>query len=554
MHGSTQGDFVTRRSRLQALFLAPLFALGVFAGAAAQVTAPNATSPLATNLEWVTDYMEAWVFVDAFRGARAWTSGTPTEFADKRTVSVDSQGWVSSLLPGQVARATMLLSQKPLPAGDYVVLYEGEGTLEYGGATTYDAAKSTPGRHVLQLNPAKSGLMLTIAATSSGNPIRNIRVIMPGGTCSNDPFRYATGAAGCLNAGYYQSFESSYRNSMFHPVFLASLRKYRALRFMDWGRTNGSTQERWDQRPKPTDATWFSAKGVPVEVMVELANRVGADAWFTIPHLADDNYVTQFAAVVKQKLRGDRKAYVEYSNEVWNTLFAQTEYAQKQGLALALSPSAGQAGLYFYSKRAVEIFEIWRTQLGGPKRLVRVMATQAANPWTAAQVLDFQDAKAKTDVFAVGPYFGGRLGSPGEKSRVMTMTADALLDELENKALPLAISAIVQSAAAAKARNLPLISYEGGQHLAGFGGVESDDKINDLFDRVNRHQRMGTIYRKYLDAWKANGGQMFTHYLHTGAYNHWGRWGSLEYQDQPRADAPKFDALQKFIEEVPQWW
>lgn len=545
---------MTRRNRLQALFLSPLLALGVAAGAAAQTTPQNATSPLATNLESVTDFMEAWVFVDAFRGARAWISGSPTEFADKRTVSVDSQGWVSSLLAGQVARATMLLNETPLPAGDYVVFYEGEGTLEYGGAATFDAAKSKPGRHVLQLDPARHGITLTIAATNSGNPIRNIRVIMPGGTCSTDPFRYATGGAGCAGAGSYQSFEANYKTVVFHPVFLASLRKYRALRFMDWGRTNGSTQQRWAQRPRLTDATWGSANGVPVEVMVDLANRIRADAWFTIPHLADDNYVTQYATLVNQKLRSELKAYVEYSNEAWNPVFLQTAYVQKRGMASALATSANQAGLFQYSKRAVEIFEIWSAQLGGPSRLVRVMAAQASNAWTAAQVLDYQNAKAKTDVLAVAPYFGARLGRPVEMDRIKAMTVAELLDEIENEALPIAISDIKQSAAAAQARNLPLVAYEGGQHLAGVGGVENDGKVNDLFDRVNRHRRMGTIYRKYLNAWKAAGGQMFTHFLHVGGYNKWGRWGSLEYQEQLRADAPKFDALQKFIEEVPKWW
>ena len=45
---------------------------------------------------------------------------------------------------------------------------------------------------------------------------------------------------------------------------------------MNWSRTNGSAQTSWAGRPKTTDARWSTEKGAPVEVMVALANRIGA--------------------------------------------------------------------------------------------------------------------------------------------------------------------------------------------------------------------------------------------------------------------------------------
>ena len=42
----------------------------------------------------------------------------------------------------------------------------------------------------------------------------------------------------------------------------------------------------------------------------------------------------------------------------------------------------------------------------GMNRLVRVMASQAANVWVAQQILEYEDAYLKTDALAIAPYFG----------------------------------------------------------------------------------------------------------------------------------------------------
>lgn len=50
-----------------------------------------------------------------------------------------------------------------------------------------------------------------------------------------------------------------------------------------------------------------------------------------MPHTATDDYLWQFANLTKALLRPDVKIYVEYSNEVWGTLFPGGIYAQQQG-------------------------------------------------------------------------------------------------------------------------------------------------------------------------------------------------------------------------------
>lgn len=526
---------------------------------------------MGTNLSVIADYSPEWTFVDAFKASRDWISGSASAWDDRRALQTDANGWVTALQPGQIARTLLFWGLKTYPGGTYVVLFDGEGAIQYFGGAAIDAARSVPGRHVLQVTPARGGIGINIVATTPGNPIRNIRVIMPGGICEDEPFRYAANAFACgRRAGRFRSFEAHHASIVFHPAFLRRIRNYRLLRFMDWGRTNNSPQFAWSDRPRLADARW-TTKGVPLEVMVELANRIGADAWFSIPHLADDDYVARYARLVGQLLRRDLNAYVEYSNEVWNGQFAQARYARDQGRARKLSADPYQAQLFFYSLRSTEIFNLWREEFrrrpsprrGPPPRswgrsghaqLVRVMATQAANAWTAEQVLDFRNAREQTDVLAIAPYFGSYLGSPGERSRVAAMSVSELFTELENVALPQAIGWMRDQAAVARARGLSLAAYEGGQHLMGYSGIENDPAVTSLFIQANRDPRMGLLYRRYLDAWKASGATVLAHYLNCGPYTKWGSWGALEFLEQARADSPKYDALQTFIERNPAWW
>jgi hypothetical protein len=65
---------------------------------------------------------------------------------------------------------------------------------------------------------------------------------------------------------------------------------------------------------------------------------------------------------------------------------------------------------------------------------------------------------------------------------------------------------------------------------------------------------MKQLYLDYLQGWRREGGELFVHYTDIGRYTKWGRWGALEYLAQPRISAPKYDALQSFIEQNPVWW
>ena len=330
---------------------------------------------------------------------------------------------------------------------------------------------------------------------------------------------------------------------------------------------NNSTQSQWSQRPTLNHASW-SDLGAPVEVMVKLANQLDIDPWFSMPHQATNEYVTNFANYVKNNLEPERKVYIEYSNEVWNWQFQQTSWVNQQAQAAGLSHYAD-----WYSKRTTEITRIWDAVWGTDKeRVIGVMAAQAANVWLGERELsyvwDATGAKSNDyygiDAIAIAPYFGGYLGDPSTADEVAKWAAspDGGLDKLFNEltrggllskspsggALKQSFTNISNYANLAQQKGLQLLAYEGGQHLVGYGGVENNQTLTNLFIAANRDPRMREIYKQYLNQWYELGGGTFMNYSDVGRYSQWGSWGSLEYVEQN--GSPKYNALIEVIQSL----
>jgi hypothetical protein len=481
---------------------------------------PAARPRLGMNLNGPADWNTELPFVDAFRLSRTWISqkeGAP--WGKGPELAVDERGWVKSLEPGTWAETLLCtIDDGHYPAGRYTVLHDGKGKIDFGNAAS--VVSREPGRISIDVEPSRGAIFLKVLETRPEDPVRNIRVIMPG-------------------------FEGSYRENPFHPAFLERWRGVSCLRFMDWMETNGSKVRAWSDRPRPDDAT-FTARGVALEVMVDLCNRLGADPWFCMPHLADDDYVRSFAKMVKERLSPGLKVWIEYSNEVWNSMFPQTRYSWEKAKELGLGPSERpwEGGGMYYARRSVEIFKIWEEAFGGRERLVRVLAWQAGNAWWMENIiLPHGDAWKHADALAIAPYIGMNVPREGKdlnSAEVETWSVDRVLDHVESRALPKAIEAIRASKAVADKHGLLLVAYEGGQHLVGVGGGENSEAMTKLFHAANAHPRMGNLYEKYYAAWSEAGGDLFCYFSSVGRWSKWGSWGILQHYDEDPSRSPKF--------------
>ena len=487
-----------------------------------------AQSPLGINLSGPADWSTDYPFVDVFRLSRKWISQREGEkWGHGPELACDANGWITHLETNCWADTPMLTgSNGHAPAGDYVCLYDGEGEFDFRYAKVISRE---PGRIVVRINsetnaPSDGGIFLTLRSTNPTNYVRNIRMIMPG-------------------------FEKTYREQVFFPPFLAQWKEFNTVRFMDWMHTNsGSQQREWSDRATPTYCN-YTERGIPVEVMIDLCNRLKINPWFNIPHPASDDYVRQFAALVQRTLDPSLKAYVEYSNEVWNSMFEQHRFAEAKGREMNLGPESRpwEGAAVFYSLRSKQIFKVWEDACGGRDRLVRVIAWQAAGGayWTDGLVLGTNETGKNADVLAIAPYITLCIG-PGTQPNsdaVANWTVDQVLDYAETNALPECLEWTRTSKKIADKYGLRLVCYESGQHLVGVGGGENNEKMTRLFNAVNRHPRMGALYTKYLNALHDAGVDLACLWCSTGRWSKWGSWGLTEYWDETAATQPKFKAV-----------
>ncbi|MBS1715373.1 MAG: hypothetical protein JST30_13670 [Armatimonadetes bacterium] len=474
---------------------------------------------LGTNLAGVQDWSTQWPFLDAFKTARAWISQKDgAEWGKGGPLEVGPDGNVKRLAPGQFAE-TVLFSNGKNPKGTYTLLWDGKGEFDTHLGSTYKL--DSAGRATIE-NPGDKALFLMLKKVDEDDPPRNVRLMMPG-------------------------YEDWIEESPFHPVFLQRMSPYRSLRFMDWQATNDAKgRTSWSDRAKTSLATYTGPGGVPLETMIDLANAKAAIPWFCVPHEADDPYVEGMATLIKDRLRPDLKIIVEYSNECWNGIFPQALWCVEQGKKASLADDDRTAGLRYYSQRSCEVFAAFEKVFGGRQRLVRVLSAQFAVPSTGREVLSWKDAGRKADAIAVGAYFGYGEGDPARSDDVKSKGLDGLFQRLTAEIEGPYTSNADEYAKLALNFRIRLLAYEGGQHLAGLGPAQDDAALNTLFDDANRSPKMEATYLQALKRWRKSGGSLFMHFTDCAPNSKYGRWGSLEYQDQDPQTSFKHRGLIQF--------
>ncbi|MBR8831273.1 MAG: cadherin-like domain-containing protein [Chlorogloea purpurea SAG 13.99] len=506
---------------------------------------------IGTNLTGVSDWSPQLPFIDAFKFSRNWLWDGAY---NKINTNLDQNGWLTSVKPpsgvsSQSLATTILFTGMvgSYPLGKYVVLYDGKGNLTYKYGASKNEALSSPGRDVIDVVQSNSGLFLQITNTDpagAGDYIRNIRII---------PAAYENNYTNLYSG---QPFNPTSAN-IFNPTFLSRIKPFSTVRFMDWMDTNGSYQSNWSNRPTLTDAQWSSNDGVPVEVMVALAQQAKVNPWFTMPHMADDDYVRNFALYVKNNLAPDKKIYVEYSNEVWNPLFPQYHWVNQEALKVGLNKTE------WFAQRSAQVIKIWKDVFGTQSsQIVGVLGAQASDitlSTTAINYLKNTGDISAIDALAIAPYFGGYLGTTRYASQVKNFTLDELFDELTQGgvvksrgraavpggALQQSYKWMESNAVLARQNNLQLLAYEGGQHLV--ANIEANrGRLTNLFIAANRDRRMGELYKQYLSKWNQLGGGLFVNFSDITKPSRWGSWGAMENLND--VNNPKYSALMQMVQ------
>ncbi len=576
----------------------------------------NLTSPIGTNLHFFTYHSPDWVFVDVFPKTQEFTKmrcsgGGWNEGPDLAT---DSNGWITSLQDDQCAGFYLFWlsegAQAQYPAGEYTLLWEGDGSFQISGDAhfTHNQGESVDQSNGLnkvtfQVTPSTSndGLFFRISSVAS-DYLRNMRLIMPGGVCGQeqdmnnlDYFSHCEttrGGSGTCGTGeicydfeevYWDRFRDS-DNAMnnpgvvFHPEYLERLRKYKVLRATFWMAVHNNPLQNWSDRAGLQKQTFAdnggsysleANSGVPYEIYIALGNILNADLWLNIPYETTNDFNTQFANLVLNKLNTNLKVYLEYGNEHWNPsdYFVSgwnylLDKANEPGSGIDSNADDGVKVARYYSQRAGEIHAIWRNAFSDSEsRIIRVLGGHTASPEHTREVLDWQMAYQNADTLAIHGYFAGELFNANNEAAILSMSVDDIFNEINNgglgseSSLDRTNSHYNTNYSLADERGLDLIAYEGGQYLVAdiFSSV-NQTAIYNLFLEANRDSRMGDATLTNFNNFRNAGGKTFLHFSNTSWYSVYGTNGALEYQTQPRSDSPRYDAIMTFIEQNDCWW
>jgi hypothetical protein len=535
--------------------------------------APITNQHLGLGLSGVVDWSVQQPFLNIMKTARPWIGHLPDQFggwteADlAKAGALDAHSWPVKIPPELVKISALILTDLPADAagvaGRYLVTYQGKGSLQVGGRAT--VVEDAPGRVLFDYVPGDGFVEISLLALDAADPIHDIVVVR-----AAREKMLADGA-------------------VFNPDWLARIRGVKSLRFMDWMMTNDSTLAEAKDRPLPEDYT-YAKRGVPMEVMVALANELQADPWFNMPHLATDDLIKTFAQIAHDGLAPGLKAQVEYSNEVWNWQFAQAKWAEDQG---KVRWGQDKTWVQFYGLRAAQVMAIWSDVFkDAPDRLTRIVAVQTGWLGLETQILDaplmvaegLPPPVASFDAYAVTGYFSADLGGDQKFTAVkdwLKQSAEAARADSKAQGLNAAdadtyfaahqydladkragqelrdgsvtgnatnsLSQVLAEtlpyhAAIAADRGLKLMMYEGGSHVVAYGAEVDDAELTAFFTHFNYTPEMGALYGEFLAGWQLQSDAPFNAFVDLTRPSKWGSWGALRHLGD---DNPRWQALAK---------
>lgn len=530
-----------------------------------EITFPNTNnqkSPLGINANEVYEQDSSIPFVDLFRVATPFHENIRCRKQDKpcltsAQVEYDAQGWPTNLNEGKAGVFFLRnISLDALPQGDFTVLYDGSGEIEY--LQNIELLSTEKGKDTIRFIARADGFMtaaLQIIESDNDNPLRNIRIIMPGGICNNDPFHHAKDESSCAESKYL-SFKTHYKDIIFNPDYLNFMKGFSLIRFMPMSGVTRNPAQHWNERPTMDKATWggiYGSRGAPLEVQIALANKLKADPWLNVPHAADDDYIYRFAIYVNENLSPELTPHIEFTNEAWNANFIHNEHMQKMGIAQKLDKNALMAGYKYYAKRSVEFFDIWEMVYGGHEKIVRVIGGWDTRPDISGIILAYNDTYKSVDALAIAPYIGGNIRGFRESETVDDIFK-LLTDKESYRSLPKIMHELKKHADLAKEFKVSLIAYEGGQGLVDWAARDYLQHPNPLFFAANRDSRMADLYNSLYQQWKDLGADLFVAFRAPSSCNASGCWGLKEHIRKNVGESPKLKASLEFIDKNKKWW
>lgn len=548
-----------------------------------------------------SDGSRQWIFANMLRTSEAWISVPGATPADAQAlanqVQVDASGWPTSIPAGAEMRMYAGYETGPNAHlyGAFVLTWQGSGEVELQSSENNGVNEETllndqtHGRIVKLIKTPTKAAIVFVRSSDPSNPVRNMRLWAP----ATDGAGLSLTSASDLSAGKVTGSlepKPGEAEPMWHPRFLQHLAEapnYGVFRFMGWLMINQNTWDKdpleWSDRADPSYcfgafnsidstynrypvASYKQRLGMPYEWMIDLCNATGKDLWIQVPHVASEDLIRKLAGLCATRLDPKLRVWFEYSNEIWNGINpylpqqqkAQAAAAQHFGVAVDKLTNAQFAwGSGHLQGLAVKAFENeWRAKGQSDWRLINVAAGFAQGSGYNQGVLDAMKELDPNlpEVLAITNYFGyGTQGDIfalhdfGTHAGVWPAEIYDKTKEIVRRNLYETIGAWKANADVAKGAGVPLVAYEGGQHMLAMGYGDWDnpahaDFMHYMYD-FQRSQQIEDLYTEHYALWNAMGGRTASLFVDTGGWSFWGYWGAKEYMVQTPAQSKKWNSF-----------
>jgi hypothetical protein len=500
----------------------------------------------------------------------------------------------------------------PYKAGHYVLLYSGVGTINVGWDAT-NVTNPTVGRIEFDVPNPNAGIAVSITSTDPANHIHGIHIVHASdeATYQAQPFnetflgllrpfntiRFMDWSGVSLNHQVYygtatindqstitlppnasnvsgramvaminvngqyprvlvDSYDGRTKTLRLHdPIPLSTDGKPVNVALYDF------PNKTWSQRTKPNAQDQQSDSGVAYEYMIALANTLNADPWITIPTAANDDFVRRVALLIKNTLKPNLKAHIEYSNETWNYSYPGYHYSEAMQKALKLSGTVIPADAW-HPYRAVQVFKIFNSVFGETdltafrrnSRIVRVLTSQTAWLDRAKAVMDWTmpngalptngyKAYEYADAWAITTYFGV------DQARILTESTAQLMQanvDSINVGFGTATNPGLyrKILAMAKERNMQMVAYEGGLDIVPAANTVSK------WGAFQSESCMEAVYTTWLKNWDqlynefgADAVGVMNQFTAIGRHSQHGYWGLMQSVYQDPLSSPRYQAV-----------
>lgn len=412
--------------------------------------------------------------------------------------------------------------------GAYVLTWEGTGDVLFLSSMQdgegYETLLETSNRIVFKIESPFKHPVIRIDSMESGDHIRNMRLWAPISDGAGLELTAESNLApGQISASLEPGPEQA--EPFWHPVYLQHQSENGAgvVRFMDWLKINGSDNTintDWSDRGRANYvfsyfmvigenytrypiAAYKQRIGLPYEWMINLSNTIGKDMWIQVPHTSSDDVAQELARLIARDvenggLRKDLRVWIEYSNEIWNPVEAYLPQVNKAKEAasehfdipveeiedLGEEHAWGSGHLQGQFLQAFE--DEWRNLGQSDARLINVVAGFTGNTAFNQNVLNAVKELGPDliEVLAITNYFGHNvqgelfaLHTFGENPGVWPAELYAGAKKIISRSVYDAYNSwLMNYSELTEAEGIPLVAYEGGQHILalGYGDWEND--------------------------------------------------------------------------------